>query len=228
MSVSVRPGERMGDCTAEVAGERLVLMPERAAWWARTGTLLIADPHWGKAAAFRASAIPVPRGTTSEGLTRLDRAIARTGAVRIVFLGDYLHARDGRAPETLRLLADWKLLHPLLELVLVRGNHDRHAGDPPAELGVRCVDAPLLEKPFVLAHHPAVSSDGYVIAGHLHPGAPLIGPGRMRERLPCFWFGRACGVLPAFGEFTGLADVMAQSGDRVFAVATDEVIEIGS
>lgn len=226
MSTSVRPGERTGDCTTEVSGERLVLMPERAAWWARTGTLLIADPHWGKAATFRASAIPVPRGTTSEGLTRLDRAIARTGARRVVFLGDYLHARDGRAPETLRLLADWRLLHPLLELVLVRGNHDRHAGDPPAELGVACVDAPLLEDPFVLAHHPAASNDGYVLAGHLHPGAPLIGPGRMRERLPCFWFGRACGVLPAFGEFTGLADVTAEMGDRIYAVALDEVVEI--
>jgi len=227
MTAAVRPGERTGDSTAEVAGERLVLMPERAAWWARTGTLLIADPHWGKAATFRASAIPVPRGTTTEGLTRLDRAIARTGARRIVFLGDYLHARDGRAPETLRLLADWRLLHPLLELVLVRGNHDRHAGDPPAELAVRCVDAPLLEEPFVLAHHPSASSDGYVIAGHLHPGAQLIGPGRMRERLPCFWFGRECGVLPAFGAFTGLADVTAEMGDRVYAVALDEVVEVG-
>jgi len=66
-----------------------------------------------------------------------------------------------------------------------------------------------------------------VLAGHLHPGAQLVGWGRMRERLPCFWFGRGCGVLPTFGEFTGLAVVTAETGDRVFAVATDEVVEVG-
>ena len=217
-----------GDCLVEVAGERLVLMPERAAFWERTATLLVADSHWGKAATFRASAIPVPRGTTTAGLARLDHAIARTGARRIVFLGDYLHALDGRAPETLRALADWRSANRELDSILVRGNHDRHAGDPPAEAGIRCVDAPLREAPFVLAHHPTLSDDGYVLAGHLHPGASLAGRGRMRERLPCFWLGRACGVLPAFGDFTGLADVTPQPGDRVFAVAGEEVIEVAA
>ncbi len=216
-----------GDCTAEVAGEQLMLMPERTAYWMRTATLLVADPHWGKAATFRASAIPVPRGTTTAGLERLDRAITRTGARRVVFLGDYLHARDGRAPETLRALADWRAANRALDVILVRGNHDRHAGDPPAEAGVRCVDAPLRDEPFVLTHHPGVSADGYVLAGHLHPGAPMVGRGRMRERLPCFWFGSACGVLPAFGDFTGLADVTPDPGDRVYVVAGDEVVVVG-
>ena len=215
-----------GDCITDVAGERLTLMPERAVYWERMRTLLVADPHWGKAATFRASAIPVPRGTTTAGLARLDRAIARTGANRIVFLGDYLHARDGRAPDTLRALAEWRWVNSELDVVLVRGNHDRHAGDPPVEAGIRCVDPPLIDSPFVLMHHPGASSDGYVLAGHLHPGAPLVGRAKMRERLPCFWFGRNCGVLPAFGDFTGLADVTAQPGDRVFAVADAEVVEI--
>ena len=216
-----------GDCVTEVAGESLTLLPERAAYWPRAATLLVADPHWGKAATFRAGGVPVPRGTTSEGLARLDRVIARTGARRIVFLGDYLHARAGRAPETLRLLAEWRVANPELELVLVRGNHDRHAGDPPIDAGLTCVDAPLHVDPFVLAHHPAASDEGYVLAGHLHPGARLSGRGGMRERLPCFWFGRGCGVLPAFGEFTGLADVTAEAGDRVYAVAGGEVVEVG-
>jgi DNA ligase-associated metallophosphoesterase len=210
----------------EIAGETLTLLPQRAAYWSRERTLLVADPHFGKAATFRANAIPVPRGTTTEALARLDAIIARTAAVRIVFLGDYLHARDGRSPETLRVLTDWHIVNPRLELVLVRGNHDRRAGDPPPELGVRCIDAPMTAAPFVLAHHPTSSDGGYVLAGHLHPGAPLAGRGRMRERVPCFWFGRRCGVLPAFGEFTGLADVSAQPGDRVIAIAGESVVEV--
>jgi uncharacterized protein len=210
----------------DIAGEVLTLLPERAAYWARTRTLLIADPHFGKAATFRASAIPVPRGTTTENLQRLDTMIARVGATRIIFLGDYLHARAGRSPETLRVLADWRLANSRLELVLVRGNHDRRAGDPPVELGLHCLDAPMIEMPFVFVHHPGVSDAGYVLAGHLHPGAPLSGRGRMRERLPCFWFGRRGGVLPAFGEFTGLADVEPEPGDRVIAVAGAELVEV--
>ena len=110
--------------------------------------------------------------------------------------------------------------------MLVRGNHDRHAGDPPCETGVVCVEAPWLEAPFVLAHHPAASGHGFVLAGHLHPGIRLAGQGRQRERLPCFWFSQSVGVLPAFGRFTGLANVEPAAGDRVFAIAGDEVREV--
>ena len=89
------------DSCVAIAGEHLHLLAERAVYWERTSTLLVADPHFGKAAAFRAGGVPVPRGTTTENLRRLDRAIARTNARRVIFLGDFLHAREGRAPETL-------------------------------------------------------------------------------------------------------------------------------
>jgi len=45
----------MSSAVADVAGERLVLLAERAAYWERARTLLVADPHFGKAAAFLAS-----------------------------------------------------------------------------------------------------------------------------------------------------------------------------
>lgn len=216
----------VGHAYIQVQGERLVLLPERAVFWECASTLLVADAHWGKAATFRASGIPVPRGTTLGGLARLDAVLGRTAARRIVFLGDYLHARRGRSPSTLRALAEWRARNLDVELVLVRGNHDRHAGDPPLELGLRCVDPPLIEPPFALAHFPDPEPGGYVLAGHLHPGVHLVGRGRQRERLPCFWFGPGGAVLPAFGDFTGLAAVTPESGDRVFVVAGEEVIEI--
>ena len=168
----------------------------------------------------------MPGGTTADGLARLDAALARTAARRVVFLGDYLHARAGRVPETLGALAAWGARHAALAQLLVRGNHDRGAGDPPPALGVRCVDAPLAEPPFVLAHHPARDAAGHVLAGHLHPGARLAGAGRQRERLPCFWVRGACTVLPAFGDFTGLLDVAPAAGDRVYVVAGDRVLAL--
>lgn len=211
-----------------VAGETLVLLAERAAFWPRTKTLLVADPHFGKAAAFRAAAVPVPRGTTEDALRRLDAVIDELGATRIVFLGDFLHAREGRAPATLDMIARWRERRASVDLILVRGNHDRRAGDPPRELAVTCVDGPMHESPFAFAHHPRAIEGTYVLAGHIHPGARLAGTGRDRARLPCFWFGESVGVLPAFGDFTGLADVDPAPSDQVWVVADDEVIRASS
>lgn len=212
--------------TVSIAGETLTLLPERAIYWGRADALLVADPHFGKAAAFRAGGIPVPRGTTSENLRRLDAAIERTGAGRIVFLGDFLHAREGRAPETLRVLNAWRASRAAMDMLLVRGNHDARAGDPPRELAIRCANSPVIEAPFVFAHHPTSSPDGYVLAGHIHPGVSLHGAGKQFMRLPCFWFGARTAVLPAFGEFTGLASVEVRPGDQVWVVADDEVIDV--
>ena len=141
------PSMEERDATLDLAGERVVLMADRALYWPRLTTLFVADAHFGKAATFRASGIFVPRGTTADALTRLDEAVVRAGATRLVFLGDLLHAREGRSPETLRLVAEWRSAHPALEVVLVRGNHDRSAGDPPESLGISCVDAPMVEGP---------------------------------------------------------------------------------
>ena len=64
-----------------VAGEALLLLPERAAYIERTRTLLIADAHFGKAAAFRAAGVLVPRGTTGGTLGRLDAVDVRHAQV---------------------------------------------------------------------------------------------------------------------------------------------------
>lgn len=216
----------MADVCLELAGETLHLLRERAIYRPATQTLLVADAHWGKAAAFRAGGLGVPGGTTEENFARLSSAIDRSCAKRIVFLGDFLHARAGRTIRTLGALAEWQRARPGIEMVLVRGNHDRAAGDPPPALGIRCVDAPLLEAPFALAHHPNPVVGFYTLAGHIHPAVRLVGRGRQREKLPCFWLGEQVGVLPAFGSFTGTAIVQPAAGDTVCVVAADEVVEI--
>lgn len=213
--------------TITVAGQDLELLAERAIFWIARKTLLVADPHFGKAAAFRAGGIPVPFGTTLETLARLDSIIAPRDVQRVIFLGDFLHARAGRAPQTLQSIQEWQRRNTSIDLVLVRGNHDHSAGDPPAELNIRCCDAPLLEQPFAFLHHPNELPGYYTLAGHLHPGALLAGAGRHYERLPCFWFRNGSAVLPAFGEFTGLALVEAETQDRVFVTADGVVIETG-
>ena len=218
----------MSDAEVRLAGETVLLMSERTLFWPRTATLVAADLHWGKGATFRAAGIPVPVGATSDDLARLEAALHRTCARRLVVLGDLFHARAGRiASQTLAELRRWRALRPELEIMLVRGNHDRHAGDPPDDLRINCTNAPAFVPPFVLRHEPAGSSDGYTLAGHLHPGIVLAGPALQRERLPCFWLTPRTAVLPAFGGFTGLAPVRPAPDDRVFVIADQDVIPVG-
>jgi DNA ligase-associated metallophosphoesterase len=211
------------DARCTVRGEELHLLRERAVYWPRRATLLVADPHFGKAAAFRSAGVPVPAGTTAGTLARIDAALARTSATRLVFLGDFLHAREGRSVATLDALGAWRGTHAAVDVLLVRGNHDRRAGDPPPALHIRCVDAPLVDPPFAFVHHPGEVPDAYALAGHIHPSVTMVGRGRQRTRLPCFWFGAKWAVLPALGEFTGLANVEPVAGDELFVVAGESV-----
>ena len=216
----------MGDIDVDLAGEQVRLMPERALFWPGQATLVAADLHWGKTSAFRAAGVPLPAGTTRADLARLSSALDRTGAARLVLLGDLFHARTGLVDHTLAEISAWRSAYPLLDVLLVRGNHDRRAGDPPPGLGFTVVDGPWPLGPFRLRHEPAIDRHGYVHAGHIHPGCTLHGPGRQRLRLPCFVFGASVGLLPAFTEFsgTGDADRDPRGGDRVYVVAGGEVI----
>lgn len=212
--------------TIEVAGRPLLLLPQKAALIVDSRTLLIADAHIGKAASFRTLGVPVPRGTTTETLAALSELIARHEVRRLVFLGDLLHARAAHAQATLAALARWREAHAALPLVLVRGNHDDRAGDPPASLGFEIVDEPLRDGALALCHHPGPIDGAYVIAGHRHPCVSLHGRAHEHLRLPCFHVGEQVTVLPAFGSFTGMHALRRDEGGRIFAVAGDELREV--
>jgi DNA ligase-associated metallophosphoesterase len=223
--------------TTEVGGEPLQLLHQRAAYLPHYQTLLVADVHIGKAQSFRRLGVPVPGGTTAASLQRLTQALAATGARHLVFLGDLLHSAHSEAPATWAAVAAWRASHPALQMTLVRGNHDQHAGDPPAAWGIHSINGPLLVGGLALCHHPEPLPGSYVLAGHTHPAVVVgargghagrggRGGSRFRGgalRLPCFHFGPQVGVLPAFGEFTGMHTLTQQPGDRVFVIAEDTV-----
>lgn len=219
-------GDLAGALDVVVAGERVVLLPERALWLPSQEALVVADLHWGKAAAFRAAHIPVPMGTTSSDLARLSSALTATGATQLVVLGDLLHARAGRHVETLDTIAAWRAQHPDVTMTLVRGNHDAHAGDPPDGLAFRCVDGPLRLGPFLGVHEPEPWPEGYVLSGHLHPCVTIRGRGKQSLRLPAFVFGASVGVLPAFSSFTGGGMYERDDADALYVVAGGEVVAL--
>lgn len=216
----------MRDLEINLGGEKVLLLPEHGLYWPRTRTLFISDTHFGKSTTTRRQAAPAAEGSMASDLERLSAVITRAGATRLIVLGDLLHAHIGRKEATLRPLAEWRAAHADLPILLVRGNHDRRAGDPPADWRIDVHDPGFVEGPFTLQHEPLYPQTGYALAGHLHPGLRLSGPGRQLLKIPCFWFRRRIGVLPAFSSFAGTEIVRPRPQDRVYVVGDRRVFEI--
>ncbi|MET0382982.1 MAG: ligase-associated DNA damage response endonuclease PdeM [Burkholderiaceae bacterium] len=205
----------------DFAGHPLALLPGKAAWHPPSRTLFVADVHFGKAASFRAQGLPVPAGTTQDNLARLDGLVRVHDAARLVFLGDLLHSSHAQRDGVLLALMRWRGSHAGLRCVLVRGNHDAHAGDPPAALGFVLVDEPWPvpgADGLFACHHPRRMPGGGVLAGHWHPAITLRGPARDRQRLACFCLDGMTLVLPAFGAFTGSGPQAPPAGSLCYPI----------
>lgn len=210
----------------EIAGESVELLVERAVYWPGQEALFIADVHLGKPAAFRASGIPLPMGTTESDLTRLSSVISRTGAQHLYVLGDLYHHESGRDSSTMDYVARWKEEHPKLEVHVIMGNHDRRTRIGTGEFGFRVYADPLRVGPFLLCHEPQIEDEAFVLCGHVHPSV-ILRDGRESLRLPCYWIGKRQAMLPAFGQFTGTGVITPAREDRVFVITEDEVVEAG-
>jgi uncharacterized protein len=212
-----------------LAGEQVRLLAGRALHWPAARTVFVADVHLGKAESFRAAGVPVPQGPTHSTLARLTAVVDGCGAEHLVVLGDLFHARQALGEKALAPVRGWRERHPRLRVTLVRGNHDRGAGEPPADLGIEPTGEASRLGPFVLRHEPAGEahdSAGYALAGHLHPTVRIAGRAGQSARLSCFWLGSREAVLPAFGDFTGGAQADWRDGDRIYAIAQDRVLQV--
>jgi DNA ligase-associated metallophosphoesterase len=234
----IAPAPQRTGLDRELAGESVRFLADRALWWPRERTLFVADVHLGKAESFRALGVPMPSGPTRTTLERLSQLVRACLAVHLVVLGDLLHARAAQSDAVMRPLGDWRGAHADLRISLVRGNHDQHAGDPPAGLGIEVVDAPHAMGPFDLchddsdapattqAHGPAQARTGYRLEGHVHPAVRCAVRAGRSLRLPCFCIGPNRTLLPAFGDFTGTALIRPEADESVLAIAEDMLIAL--
>ncbi len=208
------------------AGEQFELFAEAAIFWKSASTLIISDPHFGKASTFRHAGVAVPENLTAHDLQRLDTLLTTSCAERLLILGDFLHARTGRSAATMEALDAWCGRHKTLKTQLITGNHDRLAGRPPECWNIEPLGNELLEGPFAFCHEPNPVKSRYVLAGHLHPSISFHQDFGSNLRLPCFLFGEEIAVLPAFGSFTGTHPVKPTKRDRVFAIKEGELMEL--
>lgn len=209
-------------CNAVVAEETLQLHPYKAIWWPANKALILADLHLGKTTHFRKAGIAVPLAASEDNWNRLDVLFQEFQPEQVFLLGDLFHSDHN---------GEWELFQtflqsvPQVRVVLIEGNHDKRTASW-HEAAVFEVVPQWQEGPFLMTHHPLekVPERLYNLCGHIHPAVQLRGQGRQKLHLPCFYFGKEQGILPAFGAFTGTSLVEPQPGDQVFLIAGGSVV----
>ncbi|MDR6565228.1 ligase-associated DNA damage response endonuclease PdeM [Chitinophaga ginsengisegetis] len=198
------------------------LSPQRAIFWEEEKALILSDLHLGKAAHFRKAGIAVPAGIVQEDLFRLQQLITQFLPERIIIVGDMFHSRENNEVQYFKL---WRQQFSRISFDLVKGNHDIMPDAVYEELQIN-VHPALTLRNIHFIHEPCEDNNGfaYTFSGHLHPAFVMHGAGRQRLRLPCFYFGRHCGILPAFGHFTGSASLDPEERDPVFVIAGKTII----
>ncbi|MBV8741309.1 MAG: ligase-associated DNA damage response endonuclease PdeM [Sinobacteraceae bacterium] len=203
--------------------ERVMLHPARALLWPARATLIVADTHFGKDDVFRRAGIPLPRGPAITDLQRLSGLIRSYRCQRLIILGDFVHGATQSGDDFLHAFALWRRAHAQLTLEVIAGNHDRRENPQHWQGYIRWHRTEVSEPPFVLAHHPADSAAGYVLAGHVHPVL------RMQRRhggarVPVFWRRPGHLVLPSFGSLTGGMNISPAPHDSVYLAAPEAVM----
>ncbi len=205
-----------------ILSQDFLLLPEKSIFWKNESTLLIADAHLGKVSHFRKAGIAVPQKAAVQNLKQIEFLIQRHRPQRVTFLGDLFHSE---------MNAEWLSFKNLLkkyretEFELVQGNHDIFHDISYENSHFILEKNAVARGPFWLSHEPAEHESLYNLCGHIHPGVRLFGGGKQSLRMPCFWFGKKGGILPAFGEFTGLFLLKPKKEDSVFVVAENQVIK---
>ncbi|MBC6996679.1 ligase-associated DNA damage response endonuclease PdeM [Neolewinella lacunae] len=211
----------------EVFGQRLQLHPARGAYWPAERALLLADLHLGKSAHFRRAGIAVPPAISGANFRRLTMLLEDCLPERVLFLGDLFHSSYNHVwPLFCRFLEQF----PGVQFELIPGNHDILPPSAYAESRLVLQPEVLCIGPLALSHHPLPEEERpagkYNLCGHVHPCVRLLDAAGNGLKLPAFYFGAEQGILPAFGEFTGCAEVKVRAGDQVFVLAEGQVIRM--
>jgi DNA ligase-associated metallophosphoesterase len=183
------------------AGETFSATPEGALYWPAQDALLVADLHLEKASWFARLGQFLPPYDSHATLVELANVVGRTGARRLLCLGDSFHDRFGcdRLPANARALLTE--LTARLDWTWILGNHDPgfadHCGGHLAE---------EIELAGIVLRHEAVAGDPRPeMSGHFHPKLRLHVKGRNVSRR-CFVQSATKLILPAFGSLTGGLD----------------------
>ena len=211
--------------TLEFSGLSLILLKEKAVWIPNLQILLLADLHFGKAAHFRKSGIPIPEPIHDIDLFVVKNLLDQYQPKQIYFLGDLFHSEWNSQWDYFN---DFLIGFPDSEFHLIKGNHDVLSPFAYQQSVLKIHNEPLELSNILLSHEPmeVIGKRQLNICGHIHPGIRLVGKARQSVRIPCFHLSKSQLVLPAFGNFTGLALVKPQEGDQIWGITPEKIIRV--
>ncbi|MFC3563515.1 ligase-associated DNA damage response endonuclease PdeM [Pedobacter jamesrossensis] len=206
-------------------GEELILDKERALYLPKHQLLAISDLHLGKSAHFRQAGVQVPATIAQSDLQRLSLLIEKYKPETLLINGDMFHHGINTDIDDFSV---WRKQYQNLNLLLVKGNHDRLANADYSAMKIEIHEPSFCLGPFCFIHDAPQNKkeELYPISGHIHPGVSIIGKAKQRLKFPCFYFGNEYAVLPAFSLFTGLYNIYPKTTERIFAVTPKSVLEV--
>jgi DNA ligase-associated metallophosphoesterase len=201
------------------------LLPEKAIYFPKYRTLVLADWHLGKTTHFRKHGIFIPQTSVEKEFNELQKLLSRYPTEKLILLGDLFHSDWNE---------DWEFFKELVEdlsdveIILTRGNHDIMDFEKHGVGGINLVDSYMIEDKFLFTHHSSKNTNhSYInIVGHTHPGYLLRMKGKQKFRLPCFYFSKNKFIVPAFGQLTGLYTLKKTIESEVYIVAGNEIFKI--
>ncbi|MGV0923922.1 ligase-associated DNA damage response endonuclease PdeM [Empedobacter tilapiae] len=203
--------------------QNLVLTNQRALFWKEAETLVLSDLHLGKTAHFRKNGISLPSEIIENDLKRLSDLIIHFQPKKMIVVGDFVHA--GKNSE-FNLFAEWKSKFSDLNIILIKGNHDRIAKEKLFDIGVTEVCEIYEEEYFIFSHEQLYSTKRFVISGHLHPGIRMKTPVGRFVKFPCYIVNNAQLILPAFSSFTGLDTKNHPENSHYYFFTEEEIYTI--
>ena len=204
-----------------INNETFIAHPFGGLYWEAKKMLLIADVHFGKVTHFRKHGSAVPQAAIYENFEKLNSVINHFNPEHICFLGDLFHSYLNNE---WKLFEEWNAAQSA-KVILIVGNHDIISPDKYTRIGIQIASSLTIGN-FYLTHHPEEQQKLFNFCGHVHPAVEVFGLGRQCIKVPCFYFQKSQMILPSFGTFTGNYVVTPKTGEKVFGITSDEVVEI--
>lgn len=164
----------------------------RAVWLAATRRLVIADLHWGYAAAHQARGHLLPQWGDAQIEASLSALVADYAPAEMIWLGDVVHASEGAGA------AERYLRAAEVPVTVLAGNHDRRW---------RGAGQRTLAAGGFFFHHgdaaPEIPAGLTELCGHHHPAAVLDDGVGGRVKVPALVASARRLILPAFSPWAG-------------------------
>ncbi len=202
-----------------IQGDEFIFDYRRVIYWPRKKIVLAADLHWGKTQFLRNHGIAVSDAVLSADLERLENVLRDYDVRSFIVLGDLIHHEKALSPAIISRIADFRDKSPV-ELILVKGNHDRFTKFPPSWGVVE--ETSLRLDNFLLVHDQKKKEKSYQFCGHIHPMMKFTSS-HDSLRLPSFMIQEKLCYLPAFSYLTGGKNMKLLKGEKALVLMPEGV-----